>query len=95
MRLKVKPTYLKNNRQDTESKREAMSSYMSNDSPKSNKENVNRQPRSRLDKIMKIKVSKPQVNSTLVNYEPTRVNTSFSSKKLKKELSRESYNPVV
>jgi len=65
-----------------------MNEYLSSDSRYSNKENMNKKHMSRLDKIMKLKINKPQVNSTLNNYKPiTQPKKTPKSNKENKENS--------
>ena len=69
MKLKVKPVYNRTRREDR-NKNSVLSSSVSSCGSPSAKENMSRNKLNRLDKIMKIKVAKPKVNSTLTYYEP-------------------------
>lgn len=73
MRLKVKPTFDKMDR-EIRNKQSVLSSSMSSCSSRDNKENKSRNKLNRFEKIMQIKVAKPKVNSTLIYYEPKQGN---------------------
>jgi len=70
MRLKVKPTFNEEKRNDRTKKSVLSNSMSSIGSRDKNRENKSKNKFNRLDKIMQIKVVKPKVNSTLTYYQP-------------------------
>jgi hypothetical protein len=70
MRLKVKPKFNEEKRNDRTKKSVLSNSFSSIGSRDENQENKSRNKFNRLEKIMQIKVVKPKVNSTLTYYQP-------------------------
>ena len=70
MKLKVKPAYQEEKKEVRAKKSLLQSSISSCDSSLDHSKENKVKNKSRLDKIMNIKINKPKVASTLANYQP-------------------------